>query len=166
MAVPLNTEYGRYTLSIYPSQDTQDSYLSNEPMVYTIVVVFALLFTSIVFGCFVLVVERRQRLVMRTALENAHKAAAMERELNLFLAHEVRNPLSSAISACTFATDTCQLLKCHGDPEQEECKQALQDDCKVIQSSLQFIDEFLRNMLDTHRAAAIQLNLSLLLQIC
>jgi hypothetical protein len=37
-AVPLNKEFGKYTLRIYPSRDTEEYFSSNKPWVYTIVV--------------------------------------------------------------------------------------------------------------------------------
>jgi hypothetical protein len=50
-AVPLNKEFGKYTLRIYPSRDTEEHFSSNKPWVYTIVVASTFLFTSIVFMC-------------------------------------------------------------------------------------------------------------------
>jgi nitrogen-specific signal transduction histidine kinase len=49
-----------------------------------------------VFGVFASVVERQQ-IVMQGVVKSAEKAAATERELNEFLAHEVRNPLSGNV---------------------------------------------------------------------
>jgi nitrogen-specific signal transduction histidine kinase len=63
--------------------------------VYTIVVASTFLFTSIVFGVFASVVERRQQIVMQGVVK-ALKGCT-ERELNEFLAHEVRNPLSGNV---------------------------------------------------------------------
>ena len=50
-AVPLKTEFGSYTLGIYPTQDKLGSYLPNEPMIYTNVRVCA--FLSLHPLCFV-----------------------------------------------------------------------------------------------------------------
>ena len=55
--------------------------------------------TSFFFVLFVYFVERRQRIVMDRVVTNAAKAAAAERDLNEYLAHEIRNPLSSAMAA-------------------------------------------------------------------
>jgi signal transduction histidine kinase len=41
-------------------------------------------------------------------LENAKQAAQSERELNDFIAHEVRNPLAAAMSACSFVASTVE----------------------------------------------------------
>jgi signal transduction histidine kinase/CheY-like chemotaxis protein len=165
--VPLNKEFGKYTLRIYPSRDTEKQFHSNKPWVYSIVVASTFLFTSIVFVVFASVVERRQQIVMQGVVKTAEKVAAMngaiktaekvattERELNEFLAHEVRNPLSAAISALSFVvsavTETVHISN-------EEFRKSVQEDAQIVCSSLHFIDEFLRSMLDIYRAAANKL---------
>jgi signal transduction histidine kinase/CheY-like chemotaxis protein len=157
-AVPLNKEFGKYTLRIYPSRDTEKHYSSNKPWVYTVMVASAFLFTSILFIVFASVVERRQQIVMEGVVKSAEKAAATERELNEFLAHEVRNPLSAAMSALSFVTSAINETT---HISNEEFKTSLQEDAEIIGSSLHFIDEFLRSMLDTYRAAANKLEIKL-----
>jgi signal transduction histidine kinase/ActR/RegA family two-component response regulator len=157
-AVPLNKEFGKYTLRIYPSRDTEELFSSNKPWVYTIVVASTFLFTSIVFIVFAAVVERRQQIVMEGVVKSAEKAAATERELNEFLAHEVRNPLSAAMSAHSFITSAVNET---AHTSIEDFKKSLQEDAEIIGSSLHFIDEFLRSMLDTYRAAANKLEVNL-----
>jgi signal transduction histidine kinase len=83
---------------------------------------------------------------MQGVVKSAEKAAATERELNEFLAHEVRNPLSAAMSALSFVTSAVNET---AHISNEEFKKALQEDAEIIGSSLHFIDEFLRSMLDT-----------------
>lgn len=89
-------------------------------------------------------------------LENARQAAQHERDLNDFIAHEVRNPLNAALSANTFVSASVNeerpLLT-------EEVRQSVREDVQIIDSSLQFINDLLRNMLDVHRAASQQLNI-------
>jgi signal transduction histidine kinase/CheY-like chemotaxis protein len=157
-AVPLNKDFGKYTLRIYPSRDTEVHFSSNKPWVFTIVVAFTFLFTSIVFIVFAAVVERRQKIVMEGVVKSAAKTAATERELNEFLAHEVRNPLSAAMSALSFVTSAINET---GYISNEEFKKSLQEDAEIVDSSLHFIDEFLRSMLDTYRAAANKLEVKL-----
>jgi signal transduction histidine kinase len=154
-AVPLNKEFGKYTLRIYPSRDTEEHFTSNKPWVYTIVVASTFLFTSIVFAVFANVVERRQKIVMEGVVKSAEKIATTERELNEFLAHEVRNPLSAAMSALSFVTSAVNEIT------NKDLKRTLQEDVEIIGSSLHFIDEFLRSMLDTYRAAANKLEVTL-----
>jgi signal transduction histidine kinase/CheY-like chemotaxis protein len=159
-AVPLNQEFGKYTLRIYPSRETEKYFCSNKPWVYTILVASTFLFTSIVFVVFAYVVERRQRIVMEEVIKTAEKVAATERALNEFLAHEVRNPLSAAMSALSFVTSAVNETT---HISNEEFKKALQEDAEIVSSSLHFIDEFLRSMLDTYRAAADKLEVKLAL---
>jgi signal transduction histidine kinase/CheY-like chemotaxis protein len=157
-AVPLNKEFGKYTLRIYPSRVTEEHCSSNKPWVYTIVVASTFLFTSIVFVVFANVVERRQKIVMEGVVKSAEKAAATERELNEFLAHEVRNPLSAAMSALSFVTSAVNET---AHISNEDFKKSLQEDAGIIGTSLHFIDDFLRSMLDTYRAADNKLEIKL-----
>jgi signal transduction histidine kinase len=74
--------------------------------------------------------------------------AEREREFNEFMAHEVRNPLASAMAALSFVSSKT------GDPAivpNEEHRALVQADVRVIDSSLQFVNDLLRNMLDVHR---------------
>jgi signal transduction histidine kinase/CheY-like chemotaxis protein len=154
--VPLNKEIGKYSLRIYPSRDTEDHFSSNKPWVYTVLVAFTFLFTSIVFVVFAYVVERRQKIVMEGVVKSAKQAAATEREFNEFLAHEVRNPLAAAISALGFVTAAINETAYISN---EEFKASLQEDAQIIGSSLSFIDDFLRSMLDMYRATANRLEI-------
>jgi signal transduction histidine kinase/CheY-like chemotaxis protein len=156
--VPLNKEFGKYTLRIYPSRDTEEYFSSSKPWVYTAVAACTFLFTSIVFIVFACVVERRQRIVTDGVLKSDKQAAATERELNEFLAHEVRNPLAAAMSALSFVTSAINETAYISN---EEFKTSLQEDTQIISSSLRFIDDFLRSMLDMYRAAADKLEVKL-----
>lgn len=82
--------------------------------------------------------------------------AEAERDLNDYIAHEVRNPLSAAISAASFVSsaihETDPLLN-------DKTRQSVREDMKIISSSLCFINDLLRSMLDIHRAANKQLTL-------
>mmetsp|Transcript_5711 Transcript_5711/g.8801 ORF Transcript_5711/g.8801 Transcript_5711/m.8801 type:complete len:830 (-) Transcript_5711:2106-4595(-) len=90
-------------------------------------------------------------------VENATKAAKSERELNDYIAHEVRNPLAAALSACSF------VLSAVGDETipltTDEARRVVTEDALIINSSLHFINDLLRNMLDMQRAASNQLKL-------
>jgi signal transduction histidine kinase/CheY-like chemotaxis protein len=86
--------------------------------------------------------------------EVAQKQVLLERELNEFIAHEVRNPLASAIAALSFVSSASR------EPFQDKkSREALQDDIHIVDSSLQFINELLRNMLDVHAGNKIKLNI-------
>jgi signal transduction histidine kinase/CheY-like chemotaxis protein len=91
-------------------------------------------------------------------VENAKKTALHERELNDFIAHEVRNPLSAALSACSFVSSSVN----EAEPliDQETVK-SVREDVKIMDSSLHFINDLLRDMLDMHRASSNQLKIEL-----
>jgi signal transduction histidine kinase len=92
-------------------------------------------------------------------VDSAREAARSERELNDFIAHEVRNPLSAAMSACSFIasalTNETQPLT-NGKSGNKNLESVLEDN-HIIASSLQFINDLLRNMLDMQRASTNQL---------
>ena len=81
----------------------------------------------------------------------AKKSAEAERALNEFLSHEVRNPISSALSACMFVKSAVFKGGSIENPS------SVKDDVTVIENSLCFINDLLRNILDTNRAANGQL---------
>jgi signal transduction histidine kinase/CheY-like chemotaxis protein len=86
----------------------------------------------------------------------AQKQASLERELNEFIAHEVRNPLASAIAALSFIASASK-----ESLQDQKSREALRDDIHIVDSSLQFINELLRNMLDVHRSGnEIKLNIT------
>jgi signal transduction histidine kinase len=97
--------------------------------VYTIVAASTFLFTSIVFVVFAYLVERRQQIVMAGVLKRAKQAAATERELNEFLAHEVRHPLSAAMSALSFVTSAINETAYISN---EEFRVSLQEDTHIV----------------------------------
>jgi signal transduction histidine kinase/CheY-like chemotaxis protein len=93
---------------------------------------------------------------LRSEAEKDKAKVVLERELNEFVAHEVRNPLSSAIAALSFVSTASM------EPVQDkESRKALMDDIDVVYSSLQFINDLLRNMLDIHRTTQSEIKLAL-----
>jgi signal transduction histidine kinase len=98
-----------------------------------------------------LVAEQTAKLV-----ENSRMAAIVERELNDFIAHEVRNPLAAAMSACTFVSSAVHEVEPLVD---EASRQSVRGDVGIIDVSLRFINELLRSMLDIHRAANKQMTI-------
>jgi len=94
----------------------------------------------------------------RTALilENANKATRAERTLNDFIAHEVRNPIAAAMAACSFIrTEVFS-----DEPLRDAAaRQSVQEDVQVLDNSLNFVNDLLRNMLDMHRANSRQLHI-------
>lgn len=124
-------------------------------------------------------------------LENANKAAQTERELNDFLAHEVRNPLAAAMAATTFLRaqlerrsqstkdirvhfeDSAEIEELVGDDiskgGRDDSAKTLsppklvqaREDVQVVDNSLRFINDLLRTMLDMHRATSGNLQVKL-----
>lgn len=91
-------------------------------------------------------------------LDTVRRAADAERELNDYIAHEVRNPVAAAMSACSFVKAAVN----DKEPcKTEETRNALRDDVGIIDQSLHFVNDLLRNMLDMHRASSDQLRLDL-----
>ena len=87
-------------------------------------------------------------------IDSANKSAKSERELNDFIAHEVRNPVASAMAACSFVERTTIKNRSTLDDESWD---GLRADVKVISNALYFINDLLRTMLDMHRATSQQL---------
>lgn len=69
-AADLDTEYCSYSIRVYPSETLENQYLTNDTRTYTIVVAAIFLFTSIIFIAYDLFVARRQRIVMKRAVES------------------------------------------------------------------------------------------------
>ena len=159
-----SSRHCHFDLVVYPSDDFHAAYKTNAPLIYAGMVVAVFIFTAIVFRLYDVFVYRRHKTVLLNAqnlvIENAKDSARKERELNDFIAHEVRNPLAAAMSACSFVssavldeTSTAPLLA------NQEQRKSVAEDLEIIDSSLGFINDLLRNMLDIHRASTKQLNI-------
>jgi len=165
-AEPLNTVYtavplyahpnGGYRIRIYPSAATQEPFVTNEPIMYTVIVICTFAVTSMIFICYSYTVEKRQRNASAAAIGTAKQAATAERDFNEFLAHEVRNPLSAAMSACSFVSSAVNQPKPLSDPKDQAM---VQEDISVIGTCLRFINDFLRITLDISRADSGRLEL-------
>jgi class 3 adenylate cyclase len=59
----------QYTMHIYPSSTFEDQYLTKSPTLYAAIVVAVFCATIILFAVYDLIVERRQRLVLKSATE-------------------------------------------------------------------------------------------------
>lgn len=67
---PLYGGFYQYNLTVYPSEELQDVYLTRKPIVYTVAILSVFLFTSLLFVTYDCMVERRQRLVMTSAVRS------------------------------------------------------------------------------------------------
>jgi signal transduction histidine kinase len=72
-------------------------------------------------------------------VENARQSARVERELNDFIAHEVRNPLSAAMTVSPIVASAI------GDEKTShlETRKSIQDDMGAIDARLKFINDVL-----------------------
>ncbi|CAB9528965.1 respiration control sensor protein ArcB [Seminavis robusta] len=147
--VPLSDDT-QYVLKVYPSAATEAPFTTMQPALFTGLVLVVFAFTSVLFLLFSYVVERRHTMMVENVLEHAQKAADTERELNEFLSHEVRNPLSAAISACSFVSTAVNEPAPLSD---EDTQKHVREDIEVVSSSLHYINDFLRSMLDIHKAS-------------
>lgn len=82
--VPLSKNT-QYTIKVYPSQDAEDMFVTNRPVIYTVVVITGFVLASVLFLAFSYAVERRQQTMMGKVVENAERITATERELNEFV---------------------------------------------------------------------------------
>jgi signal transduction histidine kinase len=91
-------------------------------------------------------------------VKNAKMEVKAERELNDFVAHEVRNPLAAALSACSFIAAACN----ENPPLQtEDIITSVREDIAIISTCLSYINDLLRNMIDLHKVGSNQIAVDL-----
>lgn len=70
--VPLSGQDGsQYSISIYPSAQMEQDYITRKPMLYALVVGLVFLFTALVFLAYNILVERRQSIVIDAAIQSS-----------------------------------------------------------------------------------------------
>jgi len=74
---PIDREFCPISFSIYPSQATKDSYTSNDPRTFAIVVVAMYVFTIFLLVVYDLLVSRRQSIVMKAAVQSTSIVASL-----------------------------------------------------------------------------------------
>ena len=60
-----------YQISFYPSRDTEDEFLTDNPIIYTVAIAIAFLITSIIFFLYTVIVEKRQKKVFDQAVKSS-----------------------------------------------------------------------------------------------
>lgn len=68
--VDVDTEHISYTIHVYPSQEMESQYMTNMPLLYAFAMIFIFLFTASIFILYDCYVERRQNIVMNTAVKS------------------------------------------------------------------------------------------------
>jgi signal transduction histidine kinase len=91
-------------------------------------------------------------------LQSARDRARAEQELNDYIAHEIRNPLAAAMSACSFVKTAVQETPPLRGKEFED---SVREDVSIIDSSLTFMNDLLRSMLDMHKAESMKMDITL-----
>lgn len=66
-----------YNIRVYPSQDFEDRYRSQAPMTQAILLAALFLFTSAVLLCYDYYVERRQKLVLQSAMQSGKLVSSL-----------------------------------------------------------------------------------------
>eukprot|EP00980_Cylindrotheca_fusiformis_P005944 scaffold1262_cov106-Cylindrotheca_fusiformis.AAC.1 len=138
-------------------------------MLFIILGSVVILFVSLALAIWVRINDQRTKIfneVIQQAehekaaliLKNARQATKTERELNDFIAHEVRNPVAAAMAACNFVQ--AEINK-DAPFVEEKALEMVREDMGTIDNSLKFVNDLLRNMLDMHRAASKQLHVNM-----
>lgn len=68
---PIDTSYCNYTVHLYPSSVLKNAHTTNQPIVFTVVVLLVFVFTSVVFFVYDVMVERRQKSILSTAVRSS-----------------------------------------------------------------------------------------------
>ncbi|CAB9523324.1 Hybrid signal transduction histidine kinase K [Seminavis robusta] len=115
--------------------------------------------------------ERANRMI-----EQEKQSTERQRELNQFVSHEIRSPIAAGISSCSFVQSALQDCRNNSCVNREESNQAegsakvlieeaelqcIEEDVAVIDQSLQFVNDLLRNILDLHRASCNQMQIEM-----
>ena len=75
--VHLDNTFCTFSLSLYPTQEMQNKYYTRRPVILTIVVVTIILFTAFLLFIYDVMVERRQKAVMKTAIHADNIVASL-----------------------------------------------------------------------------------------
>uniref|UniRef100_A0A7S3LPW3 histidine kinase n=1 Tax=Aplanochytrium stocchinoi TaxID=215587 RepID=A0A7S3LPW3_9STRA len=121
------------------------------------------IFGTIFSGLLVYLIILQKRTVSLNARNKATVEAAgmiaaestradAEKDLNDFLSHEVRNPLSVAFAALNFVSSALKMELANSSPD---IRNGITHDLDLINSSLQYIHELLNNMLDLSKATSV-----------
>jgi class 3 adenylate cyclase len=79
-AVPITGEGVQYSLRVYPSQDMKDDFVTNQPVIFSLVVALVFVFTSVIFFISDVSVERRKKIVMDRAVKSTAVVSSLSPE--------------------------------------------------------------------------------------
>jgi hypothetical protein len=66
-----------YSIRVYPSQQFEDSHRTDKPWIYTVILAAVFVFTSAVFLFYDYMVERRQKIVLQSALQSGNLVSSL-----------------------------------------------------------------------------------------
>mmetsp|Transcript_13126 Transcript_13126/g.21759 ORF Transcript_13126/g.21759 Transcript_13126/m.21759 type:complete len:806 (+) Transcript_13126:126-2543(+) len=114
-------------------------------------IVFGIVFVVVcILSAYFCYKHKRQERRFQKRQRASMAQTARERELNEFLAHEIRNPMASAIAALSFVSSKVNDAAVIPNKKNRDF---VMSDVQIVDSSLQFVNELLRNMLDIHGTA-------------
>jgi hypothetical protein len=67
----LSSEFCPFTINVYPSETMEAAYTSASPILFTCVAILIFLLTSVIFVLYDYMVERRQKVVMQSAIRSS-----------------------------------------------------------------------------------------------
>ena len=126
--VPLHETYGQYIISIYPTSDFENDYITDNPIIYALIVGGVFLVTSTVFAY----------MLSRALTRDAQ--VETERNMTAYFAHELRNPLGAIDSAL-------QSLPADDDVLSESTKELING----MQICTSFMSNLMNNLLDARQ---------------
>jgi hypothetical protein len=68
--VGLDDTFCNYAISVYPTQELEDKFVTSQPTIVTAIVASIFVFTSLVFAMYDLLVAKRQKIVLTKALQS------------------------------------------------------------------------------------------------
>ncbi|KAL3917874.1 MAG: hypothetical protein SGILL_004507 [Bacillariaceae sp.] len=108
-----------YTLTVYPTQQMEDSYTSNEPLVYAMVVLGVFLCTALAFFMFDFLVHRHQKILSATAArQSALVASLFPKKIHMKLLAEAEEAAKQQrltmgkAGLRKFLTESSDVIKC------------------------------------------------------
>jgi len=141
----------KWIVAIVPLDDTYEPHLQFIILGGCLIFI-AFLMLAVVARCYLERIVTANAIKTRAEAEKANMALQQvkrERHLNEYLAHEVRNPLASAMAALSFVSSNTTALV-----DSEETRATLLEDVHVVDGSLSYINDLLRSMLDMNKAAS------------
>jgi signal transduction histidine kinase len=155
--IPVNSDYCPFTIRVFPSQTMEDDYKSNNPALFTLAAILIFATTCTVFIIYDCWVERRQRMVLQSALDAATNVCVLEEivqerteanrkvvsasatQLQHFasMSHEIRTPLNCIVGLSSLLVDDATL-----DSKQKESMRMIMSSCDLLRNVVNDVLDF------------------------